>query len=41
VTAAGYATDPAYADKWLSIYHGDRLTSALADLKHGAFGPTQ
>jgi len=29
VTKAGYATDPAYADKWLAIYHGDRLTQAL------------
>ncbi len=29
VTNAGYATDPVYADKWLAIYHGDRLTQAL------------
>lgn len=29
VTNAGYATDPSYADKWLAIYHGDRLTQAL------------
>jgi flagellar protein FlgJ len=29
VTKAGYATDPAYADKWLAIYHGDRLEQAL------------
>jgi flagellar protein FlgJ len=29
VQAAGYATDPAYADKWLSIYHGRRLEGAL------------
>jgi flagellar protein FlgJ len=29
VTKAGYATDPAYADKWLEIYHGDRLKQAL------------
>jgi flagellar protein FlgJ len=29
VTAAGYATDPKYAQKWLAIYHGDRLESAL------------
>jgi flagellar protein FlgJ len=29
VTDAGYASDPAYADKWLAIYHGDRLTQAL------------
>lgn len=41
ITAAGYATDPAYAAKWLSIYRGDRLTSAWNALKHGAFGPTQ
>jgi flagellar protein FlgJ len=32
VTAAGYATDPAYAEKWLAIYHGDRLGSALQGL---------
>jgi flagellum-specific peptidoglycan hydrolase FlgJ len=29
VTEAGYATDPSYADKWLAIYHGDRLEQAL------------
>jgi flagellar protein FlgJ len=29
VAAAGYATDPAYASKWLAIYHGHRLTGAL------------
>jgi flagellar protein FlgJ len=29
VTKAGYATDPKYADKWLAIYHGDRLENAL------------
>jgi flagellar protein FlgJ len=29
VTKAGYATDPKYADKWLAIYHGDRLEQAL------------
>ena len=29
VTKAGYATDPAYADKWLAVYHGDRLEQAL------------
>ena len=29
LTEAGYATDPAYADKWLAIYHGDRLAQAL------------
>ena len=30
---AGYATDPAYADKILGVLNGDTLTSALADLK--------
>ena len=29
VAEAGYATDPAYASKWLAIYHGDRLDGAL------------
>jgi flagellar protein FlgJ len=29
VTNAGYATDPEYADKWLAIYHGDRLEQAM------------
>lgn len=29
VASAGYATDPAYASKWLAIYHGERLTGAL------------
>lgn len=29
VTKAGYATDPSYAEKWLAIYHGDRLENAL------------
>ena len=33
MTAAGYATDPDYADKWLSIYHGDRLDGAMRGLK--------
>jgi flagellum-specific peptidoglycan hydrolase FlgJ len=28
-TKAGYATDPNYADKWLAIYHGQRLEQAL------------
>ena len=41
VTAAGYATDPDYADKWLSIYHGERLGGALSALKPGVSGPTQ
>jgi flagellar protein FlgJ len=30
---AGYATDPSYADKWLSIYRGERLGDALRGLK--------
>lgn len=29
VSDAGYATDPQYADKWLSIYNGARLANAL------------
>jgi flagellar protein FlgJ len=29
VQSAGYATDPGYADKWLAIYHGQRLEGAL------------
>jgi flagellar protein FlgJ len=29
VTEAGYATDPSYADKWLAVYHGDRLEQAM------------
>ena len=29
VTKAGYATDPGYADKWLAVYHGNRLEQAL------------
>jgi flagellar protein FlgJ len=29
VQAAGYATDPSYADKWLAIYRGHRLDGAL------------
>lgn len=41
VTAAGYATDPDYAEKWLSIYHGDRLGGALDGLKAAAPEPTQ
>jgi flagellar protein FlgJ len=32
VAAAGYATDPAYADKWLSIYNGERLGNALRNV---------
>ena len=41
VTAAGYATDPNYADKWLSIYRGERLGGALRALKPAVSGPTQ
>src|SRR4051812_11793747 len=41
VTAAGYATDPHYAEKWLSIYHGDMLGGALDGLKTGASEPTE
>ncbi len=41
VTAAGYATDPSYGDKWLSIYRGDRLNRAVQDLKLGSDEPTQ
>ena len=41
VTAAGYATDPDYADKWPSIYHGERLGGALRGLKAAALAPTQ
>jgi flagellar protein FlgJ len=29
ISAAGYATDPAYADKWLAIYRGGRLDGAM------------
>ena len=41
VTAAGYATDPHYAEKWLSIYHGDTLGGALDGLKPATAQPTQ
>jgi len=41
VTAAGYATDPDYAEKWLTIYHGERLGGALRGLKLDASAPTQ
>jgi flagellar protein FlgJ len=41
VTAAGYATDPSYGDKWLSIYRGERLNRAVQDLKPGPDEPTQ
>jgi len=41
VTAAGYATDPDYADKWLSIYRGERLGGALRGLKPAVLEPTQ
>jgi flagellar protein FlgJ len=29
VVAGGYATDPDYADKWLSIYRGELLRGAV------------
>lgn len=29
VADAGYATDPAYASKWLAVYNGDRLDGAM------------
>src|SRR5690606_27514120 len=38
---AGYATDPDYAEKWLAIYRGERLRSAVDGLKHSAPEPTQ
>ena len=41
LTAAGYATDPHYAEKWLSIYHGDMLGGALDGLKTVASEPTE
>jgi flagellar protein FlgJ len=41
IGAAGYATDPDYAEKWLSIYRGDRLGGALRELKTGDLEPTQ
>ncbi len=40
VQAAGYATDPAYADKWLAIYHGQRLDGALRRAELAAPAPT-
>jgi flagellar protein FlgJ len=41
VTAAGYATDPNYADKWLAVYRGERLGGAVGELKPAANEPTQ
>jgi flagellar protein FlgJ len=38
VSAAGYATDPAYADKWLAIYRGGRLDGALRTVEARASG---
>src|SRR5690606_34592634 len=38
---AGYATDPDYAEKWLAIYRGERLRSAVDGLKHSEPEPTQ
>jgi flagellar protein FlgJ len=40
VQAAGYATDPGYADKWLAIYHGQRLDGALRRAELAAPAPT-
>ena len=39
VQAAGYATDPGYADKWLAIYHGQRLDGALRRAELAASAP--
>ena len=39
VTEAGYATDPDYASKWLSIYHGERLDEVLRGLNTDALEP--
>jgi flagellar protein FlgJ len=39
VAEAGYATDPDYASKWLSIYHGERLDDALRGLNSDAPEP--
>ncbi len=41
VSAAGYATDPAYADKWLAIYRGERLGGALDGFDPLPSGPTR
>ncbi len=38
ISAAGYATDPAYADKWLAIYRGGRLDGALRSAGLAAAG---
>jgi flagellar protein FlgJ len=32
IADGGYATDPEYADKWLAIYHGERLAGALRNV---------
>jgi peptidoglycan hydrolase FlgJ len=39
ISEAGYATDPDYADKLLSIYRGERLGEALRGLNSDAFEP--
>jgi flagellum-specific peptidoglycan hydrolase FlgJ len=39
VSDAGYATDPDYADKWLAIYHGERLGEALRGLNSDGLEP--
>jgi flagellar protein FlgJ len=41
VADAGYATDPDYVQKWMAIYHGDRLDFALRDIKTPPSVPTQ
>jgi flagellar protein FlgJ len=41
VADAGYATDPNYVEKWLSIYRGNRLGGALDGLKPADSAPTQ
>jgi peptidoglycan hydrolase FlgJ len=40
IAAAGYATDPAYADKWLAVYHGDEMRAAVETLKKSGIEPT-
>jgi peptidoglycan hydrolase FlgJ len=40
VSSAGYATDPEYAEKWLGVYHGDRLDAAMRRLKNDVTEPT-
>jgi flagellar protein FlgJ len=40
VANAGYATDPDYAEKWLAVYSGAQMDSALSDLKESGYAPT-